>query len=543
MAYGDLTTTDYSKELQQSLTGQKGQPGVYGTGLGFSQADVKALQAAGITGADLASMQLIGEPTTTTSGAYQSGGGGGVTSTTGYTPQQMQNAALVRAMLKLGGGQQQQQAAPQSYSTSDILKADPWAGTSALGAAALGQNLMVNMKPTLGVDPKSGGQQLTGSIVSSDVPTVGNTWASVAQAAGLGPNDVTEFQRAGKTPDDIAKQFNIPSSGLQVPGNQPGIFKAAPMPQATTGNRPIVAAPQATAAAYNPQPTPFAQAPAAPGVNIAATPSITPTMGPGGAPVAPPAPSVPAPLIAAHTSALANAGQAMYAHFGGDPATATPADIAGFHAQLQNHMTGGEPPKKMATGGFVPGRGNQDTVPALLTPGEYVIPKEQAAQLLGRQPVRMQSGGFVQDDQENLPKEVQRRRLTTTDSSQPAKQGSAPPAAPGESSLEKPRAGQDQVTAAIQALQQARGGGGAPGANFLNTQYDPDPDPGVAQRTVNPQGLTNTQVGASAIGGLASGLASAAKTYADSFKDWQIQPSAIPEETFKQQPIQFQQYA
>ena len=33
--------------------------------------------------------------------------------------------------------------------------------------------------------------------------------------------------------------------------------------------------------------------------------------------------------------------------------------------------------KKMATGGMVPGSGNRDTVPAMLTPGEAVIPKEQ----------------------------------------------------------------------------------------------------------------------------------------------------------------------
>ena len=38
----------------------------------------------------------------------------------------------------------------------------------------------------------------------------------------------------------------------------------------------------------------------------------------------------------------------------------------------------GLPPKKFATGGVVPGSGNRDTVPALLTPGEVVITKQTA---------------------------------------------------------------------------------------------------------------------------------------------------------------------
>jgi TP901 family phage tail tape measure protein len=41
------------------------------------------------------------------------------------------------------------------------------------------------------------------------------------------------------------------------------------------------------------------------------------------------------------------------------------------------------PPTRRATGGLIPGSGNQDTVPALLTPGEFVITKA-AAQRVGR---------------------------------------------------------------------------------------------------------------------------------------------------------------
>src|SRR5690606_39258508 len=63
---------------------------------------------------------------------------------------------------------------------------------------------------------------------------------------------------------------------------------------------------------------------------------------------------------------------------------------------------------KFATGGHVPGRGNRDTVPALLTPGEFVINK-QSAEALGPEklnrlnkyakggPVqKFQTGGSVQ---------------------------------------------------------------------------------------------------------------------------------------------------
>ncbi len=43
----------------------------------------------------------------------------------------------------------------------------------------------------------------------------------------------------------------------------------------------------------------------------------------------------------------------------------------------------GKPPIKMATGGKVPGTGNTDKIPALLTPGEFVVKKSQADQHRG----------------------------------------------------------------------------------------------------------------------------------------------------------------
>lgn len=39
-------------------------------------------------------------------------------------------------------------------------------------------------------------------------------------------------------------------------------------------------------------------------------------------------------------------------------------------------------PRHYADGGVVPGKGNKDTVPAVLTPGEIVVPKEQAAKMM-----------------------------------------------------------------------------------------------------------------------------------------------------------------
>ena len=43
----------------------------------------------------------------------------------------------------------------------------------------------------------------------------------------------------------------------------------------------------------------------------------------------------------------------------------------------------GYPRRKMATGGFVPGSGNRDTIPAMLTPGEFVVKKSVASKNMG----------------------------------------------------------------------------------------------------------------------------------------------------------------
>ena len=59
---------------------------------------------------------------------------------------------------------------------------------------------------------------------------------------------------------------------------------------------------------------------------------------------------------------------------------------------------GGTPPIKRASGGYVPGSGNGDTVPALLTPGEFVIRKSAAKSLGPKQLNKMNryaAGGSI----------------------------------------------------------------------------------------------------------------------------------------------------
>ena len=72
------------------------------------------------------------------------------------------------------------------------------------------------------------------------------------------------------------------------------------------------------------------------------------------------------------------------------------ANIAGINFARINPgmMKGGLGPKKFASGGFVPGTGDKDTVPAVLTPGEFVVTKDAAQENKGFLQ-RLNKGGFV----------------------------------------------------------------------------------------------------------------------------------------------------
>jgi hypothetical protein len=279
-------------------------------------------------------------------------------------------------------------------------------------------------------------------------------------------------------------------------------------------------------------------------------------------------------LFASHASALADAGKALYAHFGGDPNSATHEDIATFHNELLGAAKGG-PPVKMRSGGVVPGSGNRDSVPALLTPGEYVMNKDAVSNIgVGtlqqmNNPRRFAGGGYVDDDddqQQRQPRETKHRRVTV-----PSPSSSAPPPAPSQSSSPASsytsptpntpaRSVFDNLTSSgpisIAGTPAAGGGyqepygyvGGSPGAGQSGYIY-PSQSAATAAGDVGPgPGGSNVGPGAagaaSGIGSLASGLAEAAKKYADSIKPWQMQKSAIPNpDDFRrqQQPITFSQ--
>jgi hypothetical protein len=70
---------------------------------------------------------------------------------------------------------------------------------------------------------------------------------------------------------------------------------------------------------------------------------------------------------------------------------------------IRSTRTGGNPPTGFARGGLVPGNGNRDTVPAMLTPGEFVIRKSSVgklgiANLAAMNNNRYANGGLIDED-------------------------------------------------------------------------------------------------------------------------------------------------
>jgi len=261
-------------------------------------------------------------------------------------------------------------APPNPYSAG--LVGNPMYSLSQLGAAAQNQNLIVNPNPTQNqINPQSGvfsGPQTP--QMSPNVPTAPKgPWSTTPGIFGgpatvPPPSGVTNFNYG----------FPYTSPGQILPGNPYGGAGYG------GGRQPFG--------------TPIATPPPAPNVSV-------PSSGIG----IPPAPTYgPNPTRdgLSHPPTVS---------LGANPTT--PGTSTGSIA-LQNVPAG----IKANSGGSIPGHGNTDTVPAVLTPGEYVINKD-AAQKLGRNkldalnntakpkkgklgdglyPAHMQTGGEVQQD-------------------------------------------------------------------------------------------------------------------------------------------------
>lgn len=427
---------------------------------------------------------------------------------------------LKAAGINLGGGQQQQPNQPPGLINPTLAMQHPY---SILGAQA---------EQAVGLNP-------TGTVAINPTPTSGTPNAK----SGTSPVGTTQYYNLKGQP--VPGQVSALGQGAQA------VYQPAYTPtQATTA--PLAATPQAfavgapSAAGVPPPPgggggAPFAQAPPAPNVSV------------------PPAPTAPAPmdLFSAHASALADAGKAIYAHYGGDPGSATPADIAGFHSELQGALAGG-PPIKRRSGGPVPGMGNTDTVPAMLTPGEFVMNKDAVSRIgEGRlaqmnQPQHFQGGGSV----DNEPPEARRKTIAAGSSQPPAAPGDSQPSSvqpppqqpadPGSSGTSAGPAWQN-YRAQLEAMNQKAGylpynAATMPGVPSYGLGQNPNaglpagtsgyvtesgqaigPTPGTAG-AMSPAGASALSSG---ISGLASGLSAAAQTYANSVKPWTPQPSAI----------------
>jgi hypothetical protein len=236
----------------------------------------------------------------------------------------------------------------------------------------------------------------------------------------------------------------------------------------------------------------------------------------------------------------------MYAHFGGDPGTASHADIANFHQELQGALAGG-PPIKRRTGGIVPGTGNSDTVPARLTPGEFVMNKD-AVRNIGLGNLQAMNAQHFQGGGEVMPREAKHKAV-----SDPS-QYSAPaaPSTPDSDASSSGSSGNPFVSSSSTQNAPGNMNWGPAGAGYqkaLGQQIDPTYGVPISQISgltgLSPSDVASTAgVGggissgaASAIGGIASGISSAFQKYAESIGSWKPQRSAIPDpSSYKRAP-------
>jgi hypothetical protein len=245
----------------------------------------------------------------------------------------------------------------------------------------------------------------------------------------------------------------------------------------------------------------------------------------------------------------------LFAHFGGDPSSASPADIAHFHTQLtgaisgsispgatalQTGASGGKEPVKMQSGGLVP------EIPRGLL-GGGITPKTQS---------KYYSDSSQADPQGTQPDRPRREVSGSSTGGQTSAQDYADWANQGGlgGSAGAVRDAQGNLVTSSGALTaQAGAGAGAtmmPGGGIRDASgnvYDSSAnlaaqDVGGASATMPGAGgagagAAGASGAASAIGSIGSAVAKAAQTYADSIKGWQMQKSAIPNpDDFRKQP-------
>ena len=448
----------------------------------------------------------------------------------------------LRMMQATGGNQNMSLSGQAPSSIQGQVSNDPMNLAVNLGAAALNQPAVYN--PTPGQIPagsKGGVSTVQSPISSGTVPTVAqgpwNTNAGVfanqQQAQGMqawqqqGASgslaDASAMEKAqGWAPGSIGKAFGADYGG---PSNNP-----AP----TAGGTPTPMMPANAAAARTAPATPFATAPAAPTAPTATAQPIPP---------------------AVHHDALQNAGMALYAHFGGDPATATQSQITDFHTQLTN-----------AIGGIQNFTAGASTSPPTGAPGAPPAAPGPTRMMAGGgyvYPIGMQSGGFLPEDtSSDDPTEARHRALMAVSQAAQATQNTGSANQPSSVPSQAPAAPGGYTGPSAQQLAAQYGGtassatpaGGWPGqtpsvAPSYDVPSDPDPDwqytgqQSMAGPTGAGAGGASAAAGAAGVaGGLFSGLQSAMNTYAKSIGNFQMKPADFgPPKTQSGPPAQFTQ--
>lgn len=471
---------------------------------GLDDTQVQSLQKAGYTpdqATQLMNLSVGGGGTGTT--------GTGGSSTRSYpTPSTIGGSGLTPSMLATlgsllgrgGGGSTVQPVAP-----ANVGRVDPNQTITNLGAAALNERASYGPVPGAETDPMSGVSKATAGYTSSAVPNVQRgPWTQtpgvfVSATGAVSPGtQIAPLPKPGEAPVQKGPKFQGPTQ-MNL-GSSFGV----PQPSTPTGTSPFTPTPQATGTQVA-RPQPWATAPPAPGINLQGV--VLPMT--GTPPTAPsPISTQPAPytgtvrndpFLSNAVSKLMGLGNNPWHPEGSSTTTSSPAR-----------------PIKMSSGGWVPGdpNDNTDSVPAQLSPGEYVIPKGQASET-AHVPIRSSSSY------------------------------SPPPAPSDQQSTQSPAAStHTDVGAGNETLANL-------GKLYANTQTNAPNIGSLAGEQayvtgepvsgIGGGGLNASQAGA--IGGLGSAISQAAQNYAASVKPWQIQKSAIPNPpSYKGPSAQFTQF-